>query len=98
MLRPLPVSGAVQITSRLIGVHPRGRGNGFVESESNVTDAGGQLCLRMVNGSFRRGVEKLGDIEPFTGSGQTFSERIVVPTRAPDIAVKAHIAANQEHA
>lgn len=97
MLRPLPVEGSVSVTSRLIGVHPRGTGNGFVESESNVTDADGNVCVRMVNGSFRRGVEKLGDIEAFEGSGQTFSAKIAVPDTAPDVTAEAHISTNQAH-
>lgn len=97
MLQPLPVTGSVNVTSRLIGVHPRGTGNGFVESESNVTDAEGNVCVRMVNGSFRRGVEKLGDIEAFEGSGQTFSAKIAVPDTAPDVTTEARIANNQAH-
>jgi acyl dehydratase len=51
----------------------------------------------MVNGSFRRGVEALGDIEPFEGVGRTYSEKIVVPERAPDVSVGAHIPDNQAH-
>ncbi|MDA1075209.1 MAG: MaoC/PaaZ C-terminal domain-containing protein [Proteobacteria bacterium] len=97
MLHPLPVEGEVQVRSRLIGVHPRGKGNGFVESESTVTDADGNVCIRMVNGSFRRGVEKLGDIAPFEGAGQTFSEKLSTPDVAPDVNVQAHIASNQAH-
>jgi len=97
MLHPLPTTGSVQVTSRLVGVHPRGTGNGFVESESTVTDADGRLCVRMVNGSFRRGVEKLGDIEPFQGSGQTFSAKIAVPTTAPDVTVETRVPVNQAH-
>lgn len=96
-LRPLPLAGTVQVSSRLIGVHPRGKGNGFVESESTVTDAQGNVCVRMVNGSFRRGVEKLGDIEPFEGSGQTYSAKIDLPERAPDVDVSVLIARNQAH-
>ena len=96
-VRPLPTEGSVQVSSRLIGVHPRGTGNGFVESESNVTDTDGNVCVRMINGSFRRGVEKLGDIEPFDGSGQTYSAKIVVPDHAPDIETKALIPPNQAH-
>lgn len=96
-LAPLPLSGTLNVTSRLIGVHPRGKGNAFVESESVVRDANGTACVRMVNGSFRRGVERLGDIEPFEGSGQTFSVKIDVPARAPDIDVSARIADNQAH-
>ncbi len=97
MLRPLPIEGSVKVTSRLIGVHPRGKGNGFVESESNVTDADGNVCVRMVNGSFRRGIEKLGDIEPFEGSGQTFSAKIAVPESAPDVTCEVRIPKNQAH-
>ena len=40
-LSPLPTSGEVKVTSRLIGVHARGKGNGFVETESQVVDADG---------------------------------------------------------
>ena len=97
MLRPLPLEGEVSVRSRVIGAHPRGRGNGFVEFESEVTDADGNLCVRMVNGSFRRGVEKLGDIEPFEGAGRTYSERITLPDRDPDVVREAHIADNQAH-
>ena len=97
MLRPLPHASEVSVRSRVIGVHPRGKGNGFVESESEVTDADGNLCVRMVNGSFRRGVERLGDIEPFEGAGRTFSDKITLPDRDPDITCEAHIADNQAH-
>ena len=96
-LRPLPLSGSVSVRSRLIGVHPRGKGNGFVETESTVTDADGNLCVRMVSGSYRRGVERLGDIEPFEGAGQTHSVRIDPPARAPDLVLEARIADNQAH-
>ena len=97
LLRPLPLAGTLRVSSRLIGVHPRGKGNAFVESESTVTDADGSVCVRMVNGSFRRGVERLGDLEPFEGSGQTFSVKIDAPQRAPDVDVSARIADNQAH-
>lgn len=96
-LAPLPLSGTLHVSSRLIGVHPRGKGNAFVESESEVRDAAGTVYVRMVNGSFRRGVERLGDIQPFEGSGQTFSVKIDVPARSPDIDVSARIADNQAH-
>ena len=97
MFQPLPTEGTVQVTSRLIGVHPRGTGNGFVETESLVTDADGTQYLRMVHGSFRRGVEKLKDIEPFEGSGQTYSEKMVVPDRDPDVVASTFIPDNQAH-
>ncbi|MDE0692899.1 MAG: MaoC/PaaZ C-terminal domain-containing protein [Gammaproteobacteria bacterium] len=97
LVKPLPLAGEVQVRSRVVGIHPRGRGNGFVEFESEVLGEDGEVCVRMVNGSFRRGVEKLGDIEPFEGVGQTFSQKIRVPERAPDATVSAVVADNQAH-
>ncbi|MCY3811984.1 MAG: hypothetical protein OXH15_09330, partial [Gammaproteobacteria bacterium] len=35
MVKPLPTAGSVFVRSRVVGIHPRGRGNGFVEFESN---------------------------------------------------------------
>ena len=95
--KPLPLEGTVSVKSRLIGIHPRSKGSGFVECESIVTDEDGDVCVRMANGSFRRGVEKLGDIEPFEGSGDTFSQKISVPDRAPDFTAETQIALNQAH-
>ena len=97
VLKPLPTEGEVKVRSRLIGVHPRGKGNGFVETESTVTDDSGDVCIKMVNGSFRRGVKELGDIEPFEGSGQTYSAKIAVPEKAPDTSVSEQIPDNQAH-
>ena len=97
MIKPLPTDGEVSVQSRLIGAHPRGKGNGFVESESTVTNEDGEVCIKMVNGSFRRGVEALGDIEPFEGAGQTYSEKIPVPDRQADVTTSAVIADNQAH-
>ena len=97
MLHPLPLEGRVSVRSRVISVHPRGKGSGFVETESEVTDDQGRVCIRMVNGSFRRGVQALGDIEPFIGLGQAPAGRVTVPERAPDLETAAHIARNQAH-
>lgn len=95
VVRPLPLGGEVSVVSRLIGVHPRGKGAGFVEYESEVRNAEGEVCVKMVSGSFRRGVERLGDIEPFEGAGTTFSAPVTVPDRAPDVETGAHIPENQ---
>lgn len=38
MVRPLPVEGEATVRSRVVAVHPRGKGNGFVEFESIVSD------------------------------------------------------------
>lgn len=97
VVKPLPIQGEATVRSRLIGVHPRGKGNGFVETESTVTDDKGDVCIKMVNGSFRRGVEGLGDIEPFEGAGQTYSAKISVPESVPDVTVSAIIPDNQAH-
>ncbi len=97
MYKPLPTEGSVQVTSRLIGVHPRGKGNGFVECESEVRSMEGEVLLRMVNGSFRRGVERLGDIEPFEGIGETYSAKIELPETEPSIRLEALIPDNQAH-
>jgi acyl dehydratase len=97
MVKPLPLEGTVTVQSRVIGIHPRGRGNAFVEFESTVKNNDGDLCVRMVNGSFRRGVKSLGDIEPFEGAGQTYSEKISVPERPAEVTVRAYILDNQAH-
>ncbi|MDX2202171.1 MAG: MaoC/PaaZ C-terminal domain-containing protein [Hyphomicrobiaceae bacterium] len=96
VLGPLPLEGTVEVRSRLVSVHPRGKGNAFVEIESEVSDAG-RPCVRMVTGVFRRGVEKLGDIEPFEGAGESRSVRLPMPDRKPDVEVSARIADNQAH-
>lgn len=97
MEKPLPLTGEVTVQSRVIAAHPRGKGNGFVEFESLVRDKDDDICVRMVNGSFRRGVEKLGDIEAFEGSGQTFSTKIIVPESPADVTASVQIADNQAH-
>lgn len=95
--KPLPLEGTVTVRSRVIGVHPKGKGAGFVECESEVRDAAGNVCVRMANGSYRRGVNELGDIEPFEGSGQTYSTRLVLPDAPPDVTAKTHIPGGQAH-
>ncbi|MEL7186526.1 MAG: MaoC/PaaZ C-terminal domain-containing protein [Pseudomonadota bacterium] len=95
--KPLPLEGTVTVRSRVIGIHPRGKGSGFVECETTVTDADGDVCVQMANGSFRRGVEKLGDIEPFEGTGQTHSAKIELPDTPPDVTAETAIPRNQAH-
>ncbi len=94
-LAPLPLQGTVQVRSRLLAVHPRSKGASFTELESEVIDATGTVCTRVFTGIFRRGVEKLGDIEPFAGQGLSRSKTITVPERTPDVECVATIAANQ---
>ena len=97
LLAPLPLEGTVQVRSRLLSVHPRPRNAAFAEVEAEVADSTGRVCVRMVSGSFRRGVAALGDIEPFEGAGISRSTKIAMPEHAPDLDLLAHIAANQAH-
>ena len=46
LLAPLPLAGTVQVRSRLLAVHPRGKGGAFVEFESEVLDASDVACVR----------------------------------------------------
>ena len=94
---PLPLSGTVRVRSRLIAVHPRAKGGAFVEKESEVTDAGGRTCVRMISGAIRRGVERLGDIAPFEGQGRPPASKTEPPARTADIEVSAEIANDQAH-
>jgi hypothetical protein len=95
LLAPLPLAGTVALRSRLLAVHPRGKGGAFVEFESEVRDADGQCCVRIFTGVFRRGVEQLGDIAAFEGRGISRSVRIAPPSHAPDVELQVRIGANQ---
>ena len=94
-LAPLPLAGTVAVRSRLLAVHPRGKGGAFVEFESEVAAPDGQAFVRMFTGVFRRGVAALGDIAPFEGRGQSRSVKRAVPDRAPDVDVALSIPTNQ---
>ena len=94
-LAPLPLAGTVQVRSRLLAVHPRGKGGSFTELETEVADDSGRVCTRIITGLFRRGVAALGDIEPFEGRGLSRSLKQPVPERPPDLQIGASIAANQ---
>ena len=94
-LAPLPLHGPVHVRSRLLAVHPRGKGGAFVETETEVADPDGRVCTRIVTGIFRRGVQALGDIEPFEGRGLSRSVKRPAPDHAPDLQLSTAIAANQ---
>jgi peroxisomal enoyl-CoA hydratase 2 len=94
-LRPMPVAGSAFANSRLIAVNPRGKGNAFVEVETVVADSEGAPYARMISGSFRRGVERLGDIAAFSGVGQTHSSVAGNPDGPPDVELSIEIASNQ---
>lgn len=94
-LRPLPAVGSVFVNSRLLAVKPRGKGGAFVEVETIVADLEGIPYARMITGSFRRGVDRLGDIEPFVGVGATHSAVAGNPDRPADVELSIEIARNQ---
>jgi peroxisomal enoyl-CoA hydratase 2 len=48
MIHPLPIEGSVTAKSRCIAIHPRGKGNGFVETETVLQDESGRDCFRLV--------------------------------------------------
>jgi acyl dehydratase len=86
ILRPLPVSGEVEVVSRLRAVHPKGQGAALVETESEVRLEGGVPAVRLVNSSYRRGVSEIGDIEPFQGAGESAFASFAMPAdQRPDI-------------
>lgn len=98
-LAPLPLppgigagqATTVQVRSRLLAVHPRGKGGAFTEFETEVLDAAGTVCMRVTTGLFQRGVAALGDIAPFDGAGVSRSVKTTVPQRPADVTASAHI-------
>ena len=95
MHRQLPTTGVAHIRSRVVGIHSRPKGSSFVEYETLVSDSAGQLYCRLVTGQYRRGVNQLGDIEPFEGVGTTYSAKLAFPARPPDVTCEQWIADNQ---
>ena len=102
-LAPLPLpagigadkAATVQVRSRLLAVHPRGKGGAFTEFETEVLDTAGTVCMRITTGLFQRGVSALGDIAPFDGAGVSRSVKTDVPQRPADVTVSTRIADNQ---
>jgi len=82
ILNPLPLEGTFTLTSKLIGIHKRGQG-ALVESEATISD-GKTTYVRLVSGAFIMGAKN------FTPEsvGQTNSEAIKIPDRAPDSVVE----------
>ena len=95
MHRPLPTAGAAKICSRIVGIHERPKGSSFVEYETLVSDDAGVPYCRLVTGQYRRGVNQLGDIEPFEGAGTTYSNKLAFPSTPPDVTCEQWIPDNQ---
>ena len=90
-LKPLdPNGGDYTMKSRFIGVHKRGSG-ASVEIEQHIIDADGDVCYRLVSGSFLVGAKGFKD------SGITNSVKVAVPKRAPDAVVEYATSPTQTH-
>lgn len=97
VLRPMPVEGRVSVVSRLLAANPKSRGSALVEMESQVLDEAGDICVRMINGVFVRGIHGLGDIEAFKGAGTSQFVSSTPPERPADVEMNTAIPLNQAH-
>lgn len=90
-LKPLdPEGGEYTMKSRFIGVHKRGSG-ASCEIEQHIIDSEGDVCYRLVSGSFLVGAKNFKD------SGITNSVKVPVPKRAPDAVVEYQTSPTQTH-
>ncbi|GBG34327.1 Peroxisomal multifunctional enzyme type 2 [Hondaea fermentalgiana] len=90
-LAPLDPEGAeLTCKARIIGVHKRGSG-ASVEREDLIQDANGKTIYRIVSGSFLVGAKNFKD------SGETNSEKVDVPKRAPDASLEMPTTETQAH-
>lgn len=78
------------VRSRLYGVQNKGTG-ALVENESELVGEDGSVYYRFIGGGFQIGATR------FTSSGKTNSEKIVVPTRAPDATCELVTTPEQAH-
>jgi hypothetical protein len=91
VLHPLPQEGTFQLTSKLMGVHKRGKG-ALVENEVTLSDDK-HTYVRMVSGAFLVGAK---NFEP-ENAGKTNSENIKVPQREPDAVEETATSPFQTH-
>jgi 3-hydroxyacyl-CoA dehydrogenase/3a,7a,12a-trihydroxy-5b-cholest-24-enoyl-CoA hydratase len=91
VLHPLPLEGTFKLTSKLIGVHKRGKG-ALVENEVTISDDT-KTYVRMVSGAFLVGAK---DFEP-EAAGETYSENVKVPSREPDAVDEVATGVHQTH-
>jgi hypothetical protein len=83
-LRPLLLTGTVGVRTRLVAVNPRRQGQCLPSrSRARCSMPDGQVCVRMISGSMRRRVEKLGDIEPSKAAGRATRSSSRCPPARP---------------
>ncbi|MDR3508884.1 MAG: MaoC/PaaZ C-terminal domain-containing protein [Caulobacteraceae bacterium] len=89
--KPLPTSGSVVASSRILGAWDKGAGKGaVVVTETDLKDeTSGELMLTITGSTFARGDGGFG------GPSEGQPEPHVVPTRAPDQSVDIPTAPNQ---
>jgi len=91
VLHPLPNEGTFKLTTKVIGVHKRGKG-ALVENEVTLSDDN-KTYVRMVSGVFLVGAK---NFEP-ENAGTTNSESIKVPQREPDAVEETVTSPQQTH-
>jgi len=82
--------GELTMKSRLIGVHKRGSG-ASVETEALLVDSNGKTIYKITSGAFMVGAKDFKD------SGITNSEKVTIPSRAPDSVVEIPTSKTQAH-
>lgn len=92
VINPLPTEETeLQLTTKLIGVHKRGKG-ALAETETILKDPStGKLYTRIISGAFLVGAK---DFTP-ESAGVTNSKNIEVPKREPDRVVESQPSHNQ---
>ena len=83
-----PDGAQLILRSRLAGVQQKGKG-ASVHMESFLEDADGKQYYRMTGATFLVGAKD------FTGAGESFSEVVKLPERAPDKVEELFVPENQ---
>eukprot|EP00457_Paulinella_chromatophora_P011966 gb/GEZN01012135.1/.p1 GENE.gb/GEZN01012135.1/~~gb/GEZN01012135.1/.p1 ORF type:complete len:306 (-),score=40.54 gb/GEZN01012135.1/:161-1078(-) len=83
-----PMGAKMYLRSRLAGIHAAGSG-ATVQTEAFLEDAEGKQYYRMTGGSFLVGAKG------FKGAGTSFSKKVAVPKRAPDVVEEMYVPTNQ---
>jgi peroxisomal enoyl-CoA hydratase 2 len=91
LIKPLPSQGGeFMLKTRLVGVFKKGSG-AAAESESLITDAKGEVYVRMCSSAFCVGAKDFKD------AGVSNSENVKLPTRTPDQVAEMKTSPHQTH-
>jgi len=91
VINPLPTSGELQMSSKLIGIHKRGSG-ALVVTETTIFDSN-KTYTKIISGAFCVGAKN------FTPEsvGDSNSENVTLPSRQPDATEETTTTPNQAH-